>query len=793
MTILNESVVVIVIIIVSIVVAIAIIYLLFSIFSNANRGSPKIHKILTSSSLKKNNQISNLIISEKSSNKLDIGVSQDIESKITSTTEQSKTNEKDNISIETRELLIDSQKTPVSPQIETQASTNQISNASIIDISDIEEPRNRISKHLPDIRAKIEPGKRGGSPRGKRTSIENTKVNTFDNISPVSPKPEIVCWHREHRWNLAVEIPEKINNSKDLSVNQALEKLCQDEYRKQCYLINSLNDEIVIRWQESNAEQKYTSIPMQNNSLLFKLHGSNDEGRLVSNISYGWYILVAPDKWKIDTLTDYSRITPEITSITGYKANFIYAEKNSEKYINIINNEGTINQVIKKDIPFELIGNKPDIVIDNMPFFIQEPPSLRAEKQDIWKQINIIILGEEGHGINKWKTEFKPRPNNPIQKLPEELYNRNGGWYFLRFYQDDNLVDSVDFKFTTLLKGIKISPDNILPSTNGYGPTTITFEHKKECFIQLINPCLTENDYKKNEDSTVICLPPDPRYDITNWKISEANIHEVETSLVLKRIWWTLSDNDTEPLTWGSTSFELTKDGFKNKAIWIRVSQKRWLRRVKIGFQFNRAREYIVPVNENIIKVLLQEYSDSEELNKPCKTSLYLWFDNDKIITLAHLEVRIMCNKCLCYLDGELAIRNHIKGYHINQYSYSPSYEQIYPILKQRIQDLPQYIYYCGYCGEFFEDDESDRAQKKVIDHIERLCAKAKKGNPKFVPINDADKIRDIKKYKYLPYFIGCSLCEWMYDSKEKNPTQREQYFIDHLIQKHKAELYYLV
>jgi uncharacterized Fe-S cluster-containing MiaB family protein len=170
-----------------------------------------------------------------------------------------------------------------------------------------------------------------------------------------------------------------------------------------------------------------------------------------------------------------------------------------------------------------------------------------------------------------------------------------------------------------------------------------------------------------------------------------------------------------------------------------------------------------------------------------------LWFDNDKIITLAHLEVRIMCNKCLCYLDGELAIRNHIKGYHINQYSYSPSYEQIYPILKQRIQDLPQYIYYCGYCGEFFEDDESDRAQKKVIDHIERLCAKAKKGNPKFVPINDADKIRDIKKYKYLPYFIGCSLCEWMYDSKEKNPTQREQYFIDHLIQKHKAELYYLV
>lgn len=643
---------------------------------------------------------------------------------------------------------------------------------------------------------KYEPIKHGGGPRGNRTVTVKSQGAVSENIEPSYPQPEIVCWNRERQWIIAVEIPENITNCKLHSVLQASEKLLQDSARKRCYPINNIYDEVSVSWTDLDKEIQSCVHLGQYDYLIFKLYGNNNtQGRLVSHISSGWYVLISPENYRINTSACFSNIKPQFTAITGYIANIFYIEKDNDNQITVLDSKGDI-QTIQKRITVNLIGNTSDIIKDEMPFFLGEPPSLQSSNQDIWEQIRVIILGEEGHGSNKWRKEFYPPKMISTQKLPTELYNRECGWYFIRYYDKDyNLIDSTDFKFASFLKSIVISPDSMLPVGQGHDPVTLTFEHEKECIVKLINSSLTDTDYERHENSTSTVLMPDEQYDKTDWIITKSNRLKVETSISLKRIWWTLSDVNVEPTKWNSYLVELNTNYFNvhsTKAIWIRISQKRWLKRIKIGFKQNRSREYIIPINENTIKIELREYFDSEEFNRPCNAFFTLWFDSDKLINLGHLVVNIRCSKCSYIVDNQSSLRKHIKEKHIQEYGYEPTYNQIYPILKERYKILPQYIYCCGYCGKFFEDDNSDEAQRKVVDHIERRCEKYKGGVISFTPINDPGIIRN-KIFAELPYFINCTICDWIYDSREENSCVREQKLLEHIMEKHRGQLYYLI
>jgi len=76
----------------------------------------------------------------------------------------------------------------------------------------------------------------------------------------------------------------------------------------------------------------------------------------------------------------------------------------------------------------------------------------------------VIVIGEEGSGRNRWRTQFSPQESMIDQKMPDDLANRQGGWYFVRIYdKDDNLLESMDFRFSAGLKSIQIMNLDVCP------------------------------------------------------------------------------------------------------------------------------------------------------------------------------------------------------------------------------------------------------------------------------------------------------------------------------------------
>ena len=65
--------------------------------------------------------------------------------------------------------------------------------------------------------------------RPPRRPTESDEKQPLRETRPRQPKPDIVCWQRERRWVLAVEVPEELAGNAELAVYQNGSPLIQDE------------------------------------------------------------------------------------------------------------------------------------------------------------------------------------------------------------------------------------------------------------------------------------------------------------------------------------------------------------------------------------------------------------------------------------------------------------------------------------------------------------------------------------------------------------------------------------
>ncbi len=464
---------------------------------------------------------------------------------------------------------------------------------------------------------------RGGRPRGsrRRSAGRSTAARPL--------KPEIMCWQRERQWFLGVELSDNVG---EVEVLQDGTRLDQDQSDDMRFSLRQVIGEVTVvglsetLWRVELASQT-------KNYLLFKLSGRN-KGRRVKASTAGSYLVIAPDCWERDEhASGPAPVAPEPTSIQGYRAHYFDIDQNANCRIAFRTAEGQRIQVESRSPRFELVGNHLADASEKFgPLFGGEPPHICAADVRSWEEIRTIVVGREGHGRRRWRTEFQPNADLVEQNLPDQLAAKKGGWYFLRLYDaNQELVESLDFRFVSGLKDITILHDGPLPLQNGHLAARIEFHHEPDLQIELADDVDPDIHIERGNELTAVTIPSKPDYDETRWRVDSGHGAPVRATILVKRVWWATGDEANRPCGWTSEVVTLQRADFaptSNQALWIRLPKARWIERVWGGFEQARARLYLVRVSDETLAIPLREFADSVELGDLAKEHRFkLWLE----------------------------------------------------------------------------------------------------------------------------------------------------------------------
>lgn len=463
-------------------------------------------------------------------------------------------------------------------------------------------------------RKPIERGGRPGVPIGPE------EIGRRAEKTPRRSQPEIVCWKRARQWFMGVEVPEELlGNREDLLVYQDGSPLSPDDSREARWLLKSISGQVTVRSSEGDVSQDVNLTFGQGGYLLFKLSGEDlNQGRLVRSASSGSYVVVVPETWERDeTVAGPPPVKPESVAFDGYIAHFFDLEKGGETRIAFRTPEGDPITIPLSSARFELVGEQLEDAADHIGPLFGEPPKIRALDAQVWKDVKTIVIGEEGVGRKKWRTAFSPDSGRQEQEPPPEILLRRGGWYFLRFYDgNDDLMESLDFRFLLGLNEIKMAETSPLPSDDGHKPTRIQLVHNPDVTIHAVDD-LPNVRIEREGSRTTLTVPPKLSYDITRWLVGYENGPQVEVTILVERLWWSLGEEDNEPSQWEDMPLALSRDDFtaiSKKALWLRCPKCRWADKVLVGFERAKARPYSIKVAEKTLAVPLRGFADAKEV-----------------------------------------------------------------------------------------------------------------------------------------------------------------------------------
>lgn len=496
-----------------------------------------------------------------------------------------------------------------------------------------EENQLQVAKEISRKRegGRQKPEKRGGRPRGP---APGGKKGPTPETKSLRLKPEIVCWKRERQWIPVVEVPEELLENQNLVVIQDEAALIPDD-SEGCWRLCKTSGEVIVQWSEAEGPREMR-IPLgEDEYLLFKLSGPDlSQGRKVNSPSSGSYLVIAPDDWERDeSLSGPPPVMPESVTLDGYRAHFFELEKGSNSRIAFRTSKGQSVVIESKKLQFELVGNRVNDASDTMgPLFAGKPPRVRSLDPEAWKRVSTIVIGEEGSGRGRWRTEMAPDPNEMEQDLPSELAAKKGGWYFVRFYDtSDNLIDSLDFRFLCALKEIRIPQLSPLPTQDGYSSVCVEFLHEPGCIVQPVDS-LTSIQIERSGDKTVLTIPPHPACDETHWRVSSKDGAEVKVTILVERLWWAVGEEDKKPPEWKDRPLTLSRDDFaatSRKALRFRLPRRRWVNKISVGFRQQTARSYEVKVMEETVAVPLRDFGDSEKMIDSTEQYLKIWIEHN--------------------------------------------------------------------------------------------------------------------------------------------------------------------
>jgi len=656
----------------------------------------------------------------------------------------------------------------------------------------VEEERKRVKEgaqqETEEVRGRERrsPLKRGGRPRGstKRRDMQQTS-----GTKPSSLKPEIVCWNEGRRWIVGIEVPEELET---LSVAQNEELLAQDTIDESLYRLRHAEGGVKVTWTGGQ-----TDIPLVGagrNYLIFKMRKDwKGLGRLIRHPTTGYYLTIVPQEWKRDEeVSDSASVNPESVQIDGYKAHFFCQEQNRNIGIGFVNANGKRIQVESGYPRFQIVGREiKDASEDMGPLFGEQLPRIQTLDEKGWKGIGVIVVGEEGRGKSRWRIQSFPQVGAKEQKLPQEIANRRGGWYFVRIYDnDDNLSESMDFRFLMALNDIRMESSDFLPGPNGYDNVSVQFFHQTNCKVELKEED-TQHSLKisSENDLTIVTVPPKPDCDKSHWVLRDGDA-EIEVTVLMERIWWAFGVVGVTPTDWVDKPITLSRKDFTattDKVLWVRFPRPRFVKKIEVGFNRSKSRPYQLEVRKRKFIVPLRDFCDAEEIQNPKqKCFLQLFIDSqDKTHSAPLLRIRFFfrCKDCEFITNSEQEALSHM-AVHLSDLIPHLSYEELY---KRSNGSLPSEIYKCSYCPRYVPVEVYESATSAIEFHIQQKCKKAKHEGARtiidFRSVSDVDEIRE-NVIRNLAHIYKCRIC-----GKEFQGDDRESR-LNHLRKNHKGVLF---
>ncbi len=475
-------------------------------------------------------------------------------------------------------------------------------------------------ERLKERKKALEPGKipgrrRRGPKRREQEEREKAKGK------PRRLRPEIVCWKERWRWILGVEVSEELLEDPDLSVLQDEALLTPDEFYEGRYRLKRLLGKVNVRSSEDEVPIEIDLVEEEKDYLLFRLVGHHGRrGRRVRQATSGSYLVVVPDGWERDEeVSGPPTANPEPVSIDGYWAHFFDLSRDDARKIAFVTPGSEKIEIETRAARFELVGTPlNDSSEDVGPLFGAGPPRIRASHEQRWRNVRTVIVGEEGGGKKWWRTQFSP-DRDQVERHLDEVEKRGDGWYFVRIYDtNDNLVESLDFRFVSTLEEIRVSDHPFLPVAKGHTAVDVEFLHQSGCEVRLTEDPADSLQITHEDQKTSATIPPNPAWDETRWIVG-ARGGQVEVTILVERVWWAGGEEDTVPSEWTDKPLTLSRDCFaatSKKALWLRFPRRHWVDKVDVGFERSktRPRPFPVKVSQRHLGIALREFVDSAEI-----------------------------------------------------------------------------------------------------------------------------------------------------------------------------------
>lgn len=473
---------------------------------------------------------------------------------------------------------------------------------------------------------RLHPLKRGGRPRGPTESRERGHDSK-------QPKPEIVCWNDGWEWTVGIELPDGVEIHETAQNGLTLEA---DSSSASLYPIENLETPVTITGAQEQHEFKIIS--SENRILIFKMKQEwKGLGRLVKVPSRAHYLAVVPREWERDEgASGPAPVAPQNAQSEKYKVHFYYLDQNEIQSIAFLTADGERIQVSSSKGGFQLVGKQIGDASEEMgPLFAGRPPLIHRLDQEGWSQVDVIVVGKEGVGRRKWRTQFRPREGKQEQEMPKELVNRQGGWYFVRIYdRDDGLIESLDFRFMSGLEDVRFSPHSCLPGRDGHQPVKVSFHHGPTCEVKPLKELPDGFDLTRDAKGTHVSIPAMPAWDVTDWELRSGR-EKVNVEIMIERIWWSLVDDNestrSKQSKWLDKSLSLERNFFRAtsaKAIRVWIPKLGWTDEVWAGFDRSKGLKFPVTRGNRFGDIPLHDFCDSEEVSSSEQMAeLKLWLE----------------------------------------------------------------------------------------------------------------------------------------------------------------------
>jgi hypothetical protein len=630
-----------------------------------------------------------------------------------------------------------------------------------------------------------EPFSRGGRPRQSESANSQGEA-----ISSPQLKPEVVCKKIDRVWVVGVA-GEQFDRA-DTRILQNDQPLTLEGFSESLWRLRDIGGKIRVLPKNGENRQTERRFDLGDEAFwVFKLRGrEGTEGRRVKRVSYGTYLAVVPDRWKRNTeLSGDPPIHPETCSLKGYLAHFFFLRRQDGRGIAFQTEKGDHIVAEAAAAKFELIGHRLiDAAKETGPLFGEAPPVIKALNSSEWAGIKTIVVGAEGVGQGKWRTQFTPDRLGSDQPLPDEVRLRGGGWYFARLYDTSyTLVESFDFRFLNGLTEIVLDqPLPFPPIGETHGSVDIELKHHPDVSILATELCSSQIATKKTNLGTKLQIPANPECDRSRWTLTASEDAQIALGLVVERVWWGIGTRRKEPPEWTDQQVELRRGDFRNKELWLLLPSDRWTMEILAGLDGEQGRSYKVPVEDRKVIIPLLDFSDSVALSEEKDCSLWVRLEargRQWSGAPCRIPLCLVCAFCENESSEVNDLLDHIRSCHVTEVVRPLTYEE----LRERNPDLPVKIYQCGYCSYYVITRDELHPTSAIVRHQERECDAARRRDGtvliKFEPITDVERIRE-NVIRGLPNIRKCTLCTQ--DLGEIN----EDTAMTHLVLKHLKQLY---